>query len=138
MALHPGVIVEGGGDNGAGCAVPVEVISTVDICTTSAAQQLDTFAGCFNGSPRSGKATASGQTWVSDDTLVFGLRTLSDTNCCMTTAGCLKFTQTNGCNGNDTTTVAYCWRRRLANSEHGPQHKPLENLFQRLSRGFSL
>jgi hypothetical protein len=98
--LAVGTVVNAG-DSGA-CTVPIEVISDVDICNLPEAQNVDSLAGCLNGSPRlivpSGAdsilvGNPAGDGWIQ--------KRLSSTDCCVTTAGILKFSGATCPTGSD-------------------------------------
>jgi len=86
----PGTIINGG--NEGQCLVPIEIITNVDICELSTANEADTVTVCLNGSPRALVPTGEGDVIVGTPELTWELRKVSNLSCCVIIDGCLKFT----------------------------------------------
>lgn len=103
------------------CTIPIEVDTSVDICNSSVTTVIDTLSGCKDGSPRQLKPTTDQQIAVSNSSLKWELQRLSNTDCCVTIQGCMKFREVDGCEATDTVTlndpVPECWGEKIASAQ---------------------
>ena len=92
----PGTIISGGATGT--CLVPIELVTDVDLCDLSTTNVADTLITCVNGSPRGLVSTSINDVVKGDGSGGFELGQMSGFDCCVVTAGVLKFTG-DTCNG---------------------------------------
>lgn len=85
----PGLQIQG--DCNGVCNIPIEVITEVDLCGLSVTSLADSLTACLNGSPRAFSPTGEGDTLYGNADGQWELRKVTNTDCCVTIDGCLKF-----------------------------------------------
>lgn len=85
----PSSIIDGG--SAGDCSIPIDLITDVDICDLSESPEVDTIAGCLNGSPVAFNFDLPDYVPVTQTGGGFGLAKLPEVDCCVFTVGVLKF-----------------------------------------------
>jgi hypothetical protein len=93
----PGTVIDGGQPGS--CAVPIELITEVDFCGLPEANVADHLVSCVSGAPRGLVPTGEGDTLIGKADKTWGIAKITNLDCCVILAGCLKFTSQT-CPGN--------------------------------------
>lgn len=102
--ITPGVQINGGAEGT--CAVPVEVITSLEVCNLSATQNVDSLTGCLNGAARSLTSTSTTDVVIGNGSGGFGLGKLPEVDCCVVTEGVLKFSGNTCTTGSDSVVIS--------------------------------
>ena len=98
-----GTIIEPG--EAAACLLPIEVITSVDICDLNTSNFVDSLTGCLAGSPKGFLPYGEGYVPLGKADGTWDQTKLSQVQCCIITDGPMKFSG-NGCiQGQDTVSL---------------------------------